>query len=207
MNKQTSILLSEAVGAITFSVCTSSVTYYYAKNSSLSAGTLGIGGEPLFYVLFASVFAGWVGMLIGGIIGIYEVTGRSNKIRTGGIGLVCGIFTFLTLSSFFKLNKGITIVFTLILFVIVLGYSGLFTLMTMYIANRANRANLSSFGNIILVLMSILLTLTTPISIAYLGYTQTGNVRDSYEIFLTSAIFIIIPMLVLWAIMSAFSRK
>jgi hypothetical protein len=209
MSKQTSILWSESVGSFLFSACTAVVTYYYAKNSFLSSSgweAISIGGNPSIYILFASILSAWVGMTVGGIIGINTLKEKPKGVFfAGGFGLLYGICAFFGLFISFKLHEEVSFGFIAVIF-IALSVSS--TLSGVFI-HRSTDAIDKDLDELPKILISLILPSITILGIILSQNTRTSNQPSNFSFggtiggILFYAVLTVPPMLILWAVFSA----
>jgi hypothetical protein len=213
MNKQTSILLSEAIGATVFSICAMVISYLYAKNCSLPEGFAGFMSLQLShrqYIWIISILSALIGMLIGGIIRLREIREKSNNIQTIVLGLVFGICTIFLLRVCFALNESANfILIYAITFVSTLIIGVLCSMITSHSITYVSNLSISAFAEVALVLTTMVLPLTAFLIQSVMASFKNdinNNLLSNLTNSLFSGLFIILPMLVLWAILTAFSN-
>jgi hypothetical protein len=209
MSKQTSILWSESVGAFSFSAFTAVVTYFYAQNSFFSSsgwGAITIGSNSFISVLFASILSAWVGMIIGGIIGINTLKEKpKGDFFAGGFGLFYGVCAFFVLFISFKLHEEVSSSFIAVIF-IALSVSSILSGVFIY---RSTNIVDKDLGELPKLLISFILPLMTALGIIMSQNTRTSNQPSNFSFggtiggILFYAVLTLPPMLILWAVFSA----
>lgn len=202
MSKQTNILIGEVFGAIVFSICLAFSSYFYTVNSFLTpfGGFISIGGDSWFYAMIGAVFGAWIGMLVGGIIGLLESIEKSSKLFACVAGLSVGVFSSMFLYSMFKLNTDVS-VFFIVIFVLISVVCNLLLGFTSHsLIKSLNKLRISGFHQILLVVFLIVIPLLTSFGVAFSAYRRTKDIDDSIQIFVFIVILTIVPLLVLWLI-------
>ncbi len=202
MSKLTTILLGEAIGASTFSICAAIITYFHAKNSPLRGGGFFNMESPEIYALIFSIFGAWAGMIIGGIISLQVINENSNSPKfAGAIGLGYGIVAFLVLYSCLKLYPDVPTIFVVGILVATVISSFACGVLTFYAVDYTKGLQLSIFNEFSILIILVLLPLISLIILPLPGKDFIKIILNPIENCGYPAILLIPPMLVLWGVL------
>ncbi len=208
MNKQTTILFSEGIGAFAFSVTSAFITYFYAENSRLSSsgfGAVSIGSNPKLYVLFAMILFTWIGMIIGGVVGFYIVFDKSSKKIPSSLGLISGLILFFVLYLSFKLKQEISFGFVITIFAMSIILSYLCGITTYFLTEYLEKINFARFGQIVMTLVALVLPLIIFVVTPLIYLEDRNNFLKTFIESFGSVIIVIPPMLFIFVVVLIFS--
>jgi hypothetical protein len=214
MNREITVFLGESVGAFFFSLSAGLIIYLYAQSSNLSSvGSFDINviGNAHLYAYYIAILFTWVGMLVGGVIGVLESLKKPSKIISIVISITIGVFFCLITFLKFNLKENTSSFFSFSLLVLSLIFMLLSGLVTSYIINHLKDVKFSNYSQILITLTGLILPLLTVLLLVLTSEHAKSNLAEKpLQMFLPYILFpsvlIIPPMLILWAMFLSISN-